>query len=74
MAIVLAALIVAVLHRPRIALSVLLDLLLAASLLRLNADDSWSAIAVAAAVIAIRHLITRGLIAYHSNALPGPLS
>ncbi|SEH84217.1 hypothetical protein SAMN04489835_4776 [Mycolicibacterium rutilum] len=59
--IVLAALTVVVLRRPQLALHVLLDLLLAAGLLRLSADASWRSIAVTAIVIAVRHLLTRGL-------------
>lgn len=73
-AVILSALIAVVLRQASIALSVLLDLLLAASLLRLGADDSWSAIAVAAAVIALRHLITRGLVAFRSDRVPERLT
>lgn len=41
--------------------AVLLDMLLAAGLLRLVAADTWSAIAVAAAVVAVRRLVGLGL-------------
>ncbi len=59
--IVLAALVLAVFRRLLPALHVLLDLLLAAGLLRLSADTSWDALAVAAAVVVLRQLLTHGL-------------
>ncbi|WP_410535265.1 hypothetical protein [Streptomyces sp. KL2] len=43
------------------ALAVLLDFLTAAGLLRLAGDPDWSTIAAAAAVIAVRKLVTAGL-------------
>ncbi|MFP8960420.1 hypothetical protein ACLIYP_07585 [Streptomyces nanhaiensis] len=43
------------------ALAVLLDFLTAAGLLRLAGDPDWSTIAAAAAVIALRRLVTAGL-------------
>jgi hypothetical protein len=41
----------------RLALAVLLDLLLAAGLLRLGADPDWRALATAAVVVAVRRLV-----------------
>lgn len=46
---------------PRTALPVLLDLLLAAGLLRLSVTASWQAIGSAALVVAIRKVVTLGL-------------
>ncbi|MGW0497516.1 DUF1622 domain-containing protein [Streptomyces sp. NPDC003007] len=43
------------------AVAVLLDFLVAASLLRLAGDLSWGAILVAAAVVAVRKVISVGL-------------
>ncbi|MEV4482453.1 hypothetical protein [Micromonospora coxensis] len=45
----------------RTALRVLLDLLVAAGLLRLTAGQGWSALAAAAAVILLRQLLWAGL-------------
>lgn len=45
----------------RTGVALLLDLLLAAGLLRLVAADTWPAIAVAAAVVAVRRLVAVGL-------------
>ncbi|HET7684058.1 MAG TPA: hypothetical protein VFK34_10380 [Marmoricola sp.] len=45
----------------RSALGVLLDLLLAAGLLRLGTDQSWSAIASAAALVVVRKLAMSGV-------------
>lgn len=70
MGIVLAALAFVALRRPLAALHVLLDLLLAATLLRLSVDASWPAIAIAAAVILVRQLVTRGLTT-HLPSSPG---
>lgn len=53
-AVLLSALTVASRASPRTALNIFLDLLLAAGLLRLAAANTWSAIASAAAVVAIR--------------------
>jgi hypothetical protein len=47
--------------RPGLALSVLLDLLLAAGLLRLAGDPEWQALATAAAIVVLRRLIRTGL-------------
>ncbi len=44
-------------QRVRAALPVALDFLTAAGLLRLSAQQTWQAIAGAAAVIAVRHLV-----------------
>ncbi|MCV7278573.1 hypothetical protein H7J88_02790 [Mycolicibacterium flavescens] len=65
--IALAALTLVVMRRPQLALHVLLDFLLAAGLLRLSADASWRSIAVTAIVVAVRHLVTRGL----TPSIPG---
>lgn len=43
------------------AMPVLLELLLAAGLLRLSATDSWNTIAAAAAIVAIRTVIRTGV-------------
>ena len=48
-------------RRPGLALSVFLDLLLAAGLLRLVGSPGWQSLATAATVVAIRHLVTAGL-------------
>ena len=50
-------------RRLSAALPVLLDLLLAAGLLRLSATASWQAIASAAAIVVIRKLATLGITA-----------
>jgi len=47
--------------KPALALSVFLDLLTAAGLLRLVGDPSWQAIATAATIVGLRHLIGLGL-------------
>lgn len=60
-AVLLAAVVLARTHRPTLALGVGLDVLLAAGLLRLSGDVSWRQVATAAALVALRHLITRGL-------------
>ena len=48
-------------RKPALALSVFLDLLTAAGLLRLVGDPSWRAIATAATIVGLRHLIGLGL-------------
>ena len=48
-------------RKPALALSVFLDLLTAAGLLRLVGDPSWQSIATAAVIVALRHLIGFGL-------------
>ena len=55
------ALTLAATGRPATALAVLLDLLLAAGLLRLVGDPGWQAIATAAAIVVTRRLIGAGL-------------
>ena len=47
--------------RPGLALSVLLDLLMAAGLLRLAGDPGWQALATVAAIVVLRRLIRTGL-------------
>lgn len=59
--IVLGTACLVVFRRPALALHVLLDLLLAAGLVRLTSDAEWSVIAVTAAVVLLRHLLTRTL-------------
>jgi len=46
---------------PSLAMSVLLDLLLAAGLLRLTGGPAWGALATIASIVAIRRLIGSGL-------------
>ena len=60
-ALVAGALALAATRRPATALGVLLDLLLAAGLLRLAGTPSWHAIAVSAAIVLLRRLIGTGL-------------
>jgi hypothetical protein len=60
---VLSALTLLATRRITTALPVLLDLLLAAGLLRLSATASWQAIASAAAIVVIRKLATLGITA-----------
>lgn len=60
-ALVLSCVILFTTRSARIAVQVLLDLLLAASLLRLGATGSWPATAGAVAVIGIRTTLTVGL-------------
>jgi len=45
----------------RLAIAVLLEFLLAAGLLRLADDPGWRQLATAAAVVALRRLLTSGL-------------
>lgn len=66
LAIVAASVVVAVVawlrtRELRSALALLLDLWVAAGLLRLTQDASWRAIAGAAAIIGIRKLVVHGL-------------
>ncbi|SEK64959.1 Protein of unknown function [Blastococcus sp. DSM 46786] len=60
-ALVSGGLALAVTRRPALALGILLDLLVAAGLLRLVGDPGWRTVATVAIVIAIRHLVTYGL-------------
>ena len=48
-------------RRPAVALPVLLDLLVAAGLLRLVGEPGWQALGTAAAIILLRRLIGLGL-------------
>ena len=62
-------------RRPALALSVFLDLLTAAGLLRLVGDPSWQGIATAAVIVGLRHLIGLGLRLggrTWTGAAPGP--
>ncbi|PRY47724.1 uncharacterized protein DUF1622 [Geodermatophilus tzadiensis] len=61
LALVAGALALVATRRPALALGVLLDLLLAAGLLRLATEPTWTSIATAAAVVALRRLIGAGL-------------
>ena len=61
--IVLGGAALAVFGKPMPALRVTVELLIAAGLLRLSVDSSWTAILVAAALIALRRTITRSLTA-----------
>lgn len=55
------ALTLAVTRRPAAALSVLLDLLLAAGLLRLVGEPTWRSVGTAAAIVVLRRVISTGL-------------
>ena len=55
------ALVLVATRRPATALSVCLDLLLAAGLLRLTGDPGWQALVTAAAIVGLRRLIGLGL-------------
>ena len=48
-------------RRPALALAVFLDLLLAAGLLRLAAEPTWTSLGTAAAIVLLRRLIGAGL-------------
>jgi hypothetical protein len=71
LALVAGAVALAATRRPALALGVFLDLLLAAGLLRLAAEPTWTALATAAAVVGLRRLIGVGLRA-GSRALSPP--
>ena len=58
---VAAAVVLLATRRPVFALTVLLDFLLAAGLLRLTGQPGWGALASAAAVVAVRRLVGVGL-------------
>lgn len=60
-ALAVGALVLVRTRRPGAALPALLDLLLAAGLLRLAGDPDWRAIATAAAIVLLRRLIGIGL-------------
>ena len=60
-ALLAGALALAVTRRPALALSVFLDLLLAAGLLRLAGDPGWESIATAASIVVLRRVIGFGL-------------
>ncbi|MFC4695077.1 MULTISPECIES: DUF1622 domain-containing protein [Geodermatophilus] len=59
-------------RRPRLALAVFLDLLLAAGLLRLATEPTWSSVGTAAAVVALRRVIGAGLRAGGRALSPPP--
>jgi hypothetical protein len=60
-ALVAGVLALVVTRRPGVGLSVLLDFLLAAGLLRLVGEPTWRSIASAAALVALRRLLGVGL-------------
>ncbi|MGY1638248.1 hypothetical protein ACI78V_16505 [Geodermatophilus sp. SYSU D00742] len=60
-ALVAGVLTLAATRRPPLALGVLLDLLVAAGLLRLVGDPSWQALVTAAAIVVLRRLIGASL-------------
>jgi uncharacterized membrane protein len=61
MALVSGGLALVVTRRPALALGILLDLLVAAGLLRLVGDPDWRTIIITGAVVALRHLVSYGL-------------
>lgn len=61
----------AVFGRPLVALRAMVDLFVAAGLLRLSADLSWAAITSTVAVIAVRFILTRSLASDIRNAHVG---
>ena len=73
-ALVSAAIALAATRRPAPALGVLLDLLVAAGLLRLVGDPGWTALASAAVIIALRHLVGSGLRQAAASWRAGPPS
>ena len=70
-ALVAGALVLVGTRRPSVALPVLLELLLAAGLLRLAGDPSWDTIAAVAGVVLLRRLIGAGLRAGDRSLSPG---
>ncbi len=73
LAVAVGAVALAATHEVRSSLALLLDLLLAAGLLRLSADSSWSVLGTAAAIIAVRKLVTVYLpVARESTPRPMP--
>lgn len=60
-AVVLGVLVLLVTRHVPSALSVLLDLLLAAGLLRLTVELSWHALAATAAIVVVRQLAVAGI-------------
>jgi hypothetical protein len=71
--VLLATLAFAVTRRLTVAAPVLLDLLMAAGLMRLGADAPWAAIATAAAIVLLRKLVVTGLrVAAHEQQLYRP--
>ena len=63
----------AVTRRPGLALTVFLDFLLAAGLLRLADDPTWRQLATAAVVVALRRLLGVGLRSGHAAARARPV-
>jgi hypothetical protein len=67
---VAAAVVLVATRRPLPALTVLLDLLLAAGLLRLTGSPGWPALLTAASVVLLRRLVGSGLRAGAPAAAP----
>ncbi|MGI8900848.1 MAG: hypothetical protein ACR2HA_07950 [Nocardioides sp.] len=57
LAVAVGAVALAATHEVRSSLALLLDLLLAAGLLRLSADSEWSVLGTAAAIVVLRRLV-----------------
>ncbi len=71
---VAAAVVLAATRHPLSALTVLLDFLLAAGLLRLSGDPGWPALGTAAAVVLLRRLLGAGLRAGRRPARAGGMA
>ncbi|MGY1696926.1 MULTISPECIES: DUF1622 domain-containing protein [unclassified Geodermatophilus] len=72
MALVAGAVTLASTRRPALALGVFLDLLLAAGLLRLAAEPTWTSLGTAAAVVLLRRVVGAGLRAGGRSLSPPP--
>ncbi len=70
-ALVAGALVLVRTRRPAVALPVLLELLLAAGLLRLAGEPSWGTITTVAAIVLLRRLIGVGLRAGDRSLVAG---
>ncbi|UXA19973.1 hypothetical protein [Mycobacterium sp. SMC-4] len=71
-AIVIGFFALATFRQPLLALRVMLELFIAAGLLRLSVDASWTAITGTVVVIALRRVITRSLTVDLTPARPAP--
>ena len=72
LAVAVGAVAFAATHDVRSSLALLLDLLLAAGLLRLSAESSWSVLGTAAAIVAVRQLVIVYLPVAREST-PGPM-
>lgn len=72
LAVAVGAVAFAATHDVRSSSALLLDLLLAAGLLRLSADSSWSVLGTAAAIVAVRKLVIVCLPVAREST-PGPM-